>query len=181
MEHTENRCILWVGDKHSGKTTAATNLVKIILQQGYTAGGILAPSIYEDAQLVGFDIIDIKNDSRIPLAVRDDRVCDIGTFRYHQQGLELGHSALSFARNKSANLVIVDEYGPWELDGKGWRSDVDFLLSKNYPPVLLVVRRQIADEVKKLYAKHVCFSLEAADSGSIDRILDWLKESSTQN
>jgi len=176
MEYTKNRCVLWVADKHSGKTTTATKLAKRIQQQGYTVGGILAPSIYKNGELVGFDIVDIRNNSRIPLAVRDEQRCDIGAYRYYQEGLELGHSALHFAESKSPHLVIVDEYGPWELEGKGWRFDVDCLLEKSYPPILLVVRRELADKVRRLYAGYVCFSLEALDPNSIDSMLFWLND-----
>lgn len=176
MEHTESRCVLWVGDKHSGKTTAATGLVNSIQQEGYTVGGILAPSIYEDDQLVGFDIVDIRSNSQLPLAVRDEQCADIGPFRYYQGGLEFGHSALSLDRNRSSHLVVADEFGPLELRGEGWRTDVDDLLEKSTAAVLLVVRRQIAEEVKKLYAKYVSLSLDALDAGSVEKVLDWLKK-----
>jgi nucleoside-triphosphatase THEP1 len=176
MGHSDKRCILWVGDKHSGKTTAVTKLTKSLQQQDYTIGGILAPSIYKDGQLIGFDIVDIKNNFRIPLAVRDGQVYDIVPYRYYHKGLKLGHSALSLVGNKSANLMIVDEYGPLELSGKGWRFDVDRLLRKSYSPILLVVRRELADKVRKLYARYISLSLEALGPKSIDRMLVWLKE-----
>ena len=176
MKQIENRCLLWVGDKHSGKTTAATELVRRIQRNGYTVGGILAPSIYEQGCPVGFDIVDIKNDYRIPLAVRDERAPDIGCYRYDRKGLELGRSVLSLHKNRSSHLVIVDEYGPWELQGKGWRLDVDRLLTESCIPILLVVRRELADKVRQLYAEYGCFSLEAKDSRSIDKILLLLKE-----
>ena len=176
MGHAEKRCILWVGDKHSGKTTAATKLAETLQQQGCTVGGILAPSIYKDDRLIGFDIFDIQNNLRIPLAVRDEQPHDDLPYRYHQEGLELGHSALSLAENKSANLVIVDEYGPLELNGKGWRCDVDHLLSKSHLPILLVVRRQVVDKVNKLYAEYISLSLDALDPGSIERVLTLLKK-----
>jgi nucleoside-triphosphatase THEP1 len=176
MCHHENQCILWVAARHSGKTTAATELTRCLQQQGWVVGGILAPSVYKDGRLTGFDIIDIKNNLRIPLAYRNEQASDVGPYRYYQEGLDLGRSALSFAENESAKLVIVDEYGPLELSGKGWRCDVDSLLRKGYPPVLLVVRRELADEVRRLYAEYFSFALEALDPKSIDKLLVWLKE-----
>ena len=175
---TENmrRCVLWIGDKHSGKTTAAANLVKRLQQQSYSVGGILAPSIYQNGRLIGFDIIDIKNGFRIPLAVRNDQQSDIGVYQYFQKGLKVGHSALNVNNNQSSDLVIVDEFGPWELEGNGWRTDVDCLLEKEGPPVLLVVRQEIADQVRQLYSEDICFSLNALESGSIERILAWLQK-----
>ena len=174
--HNQNRCVLWIGDRHSGKTTAAAKLIGDLRHQGYTIGGILAPSIYEHEQLIGFDIVDIRNYYRAPLAVHDSNICGTVPYRYYQQGLKLGHSALSPAENKTVDLVIVDEYGPLELNGEGWRRDVDTLLKKSSLPILLVVRRNIADKVRRLYSEYICFSLEALDSNSINRMLVWLKE-----
>jgi len=167
----ENKCILWVGDKHAGKTTAAIKLIVCLQHQGYTAGGILAPSIYQDDQLIGFDIVDIQNDVRVPLAVRDEKSLETVPYKYNKEGLELGYAALSPAENEAADLVIVDEYGPLELDGKGWRGDTDRLLEQSYPPVFLVVRREVADKVRGLYEKHEPLLLEAMNPESIDRVL----------
>ncbi len=174
MGHTENKCVLWVADKHSGKTTAVAKLTRCLQQQGFAVGGILAPSVYEDGELIGFDIVDILKDVRTPLAVRDEQVDDIVGYRYYQQGLRLGHSALSLVENKSANLVIVDEYGPLELNGKGWRADVNRLLTADCPPILLVVRRGLVDEVTKLYGRYVHLSLEALEPKSIERVLTFV-------
>jgi len=176
MEHTPNRCILWVADKHSGKTTAAAKLVASLKQKGYTVAGILAPSIYEDGQLTGFDIIDIKTGSRRPLAVRDKNAPSRVPFRYDPEGLELGRSALSLAETKTADLVIVDEFGHLELSGQGWRLDVNSLLAQTSPPLLLVVRTDLADKIIKLYAQYTPLSLHALDPDSINKILTMLKK-----
>jgi nucleoside-triphosphatase THEP1 len=71
-------------------------------------------------------------------------------------------------------MIIVDEFGPLELNGKGWRSDVDNLLAGKHPPILLVVRSGLADEARKLYAGNVCMSLEANKPGSIDEMADFI-------
>ena len=176
MMHSESRCILWVGDKHCGKTTAAAKLVRRIQEAGYSAGGILAPSVYEDGQLIGFDIIDIRNDCRQRLAVREKHINDISSYRHYQEGLDLGHKALSLAENQAADLVIVDEYGPLELRGEGWRADVDCLFGEGSRLILLVVRREIADEVRRLYERYVHLSLEALDKNSIERVLVLISE-----
>jgi len=168
MDRAENRCILWVGDKHSGKTTAAAKLIDCLRKKGAAAGGILAPSIYANDRLVGFDIVDVQNDLRVPLAVRDENICGAVPYRFYEKGLELGHLALGPGKNEAADIVIVDEYGPLELDGKGWRDDVDRLLEQSYPPVLLVVRRKIAEQVKLLYSKYNPLVFESQDPKSID-------------
>jgi nucleoside-triphosphatase THEP1 len=84
MSLHQNQCILWVAGKHSGKTTAAMQLTRRLQQQGCTVGGILAPSIYKDGRLTGFDIIDIRNDVRVPLAYHHGRSSDdVVPYRYY--------------------------------------------------------------------------------------------------
>jgi nucleoside-triphosphatase len=172
--HEKKHCFLWVGDKHSGKTTAVAELAECVRQQGYNVGGILAPSIYKDGWLVGFDIIDINNNIRIPLAVRDEKRADIGPFRYSHSGVELGRSALSIDENQASQMVIVDEYGPWELEGKGWREEVDCLLKESNLLTLLVVRRELAQKVREMYADYIDVFLEALEPDSIEIMLSRL-------
>jgi len=174
--HKQSRCVLWTGEKHSGKTTALAGLISTLTQHGFAVGGILAPSIYADGELVGFDIVDIAAGSRKQLLVRDSSSSGTIPYRYSRQGLKLGHLALSSAASRALDLVIVDEFGPLELDGQGWRSDVDTLFEKTSLPILLVVRCQMVDKVTKLYAGSLSFSLEAQAPNSTNRILAWLKE-----
>lgn len=170
MKFQNINCILWVGDKHAGKTTAATKLVKYLEQQNFIIGGILAPSKYKNRSLVGFDIIDIKKNVRLPLAVRDIQADDAVPYKYSQRGIKLGHSALNFKANSLMDLVIVDEFGPLEMNGGGWREDTDRLLVAKESLILIVVRRSIANQVKSLYEKYEPLLLEAIDPESVDRI-----------
>ena len=119
MVSTCNKLILWTGEKHCGKTTSAVNLTKIAHSEGFVVAGILAPSIYNNNQLLGFDAVDLRNETRVPLARRKS-----GQFTFSAEGLKLGNAALSEAATKSADLVIIDEFGPMELNGRLWRSTV---------------------------------------------------------
>ncbi len=179
MDYAENRCILWVGDKHSGKTTAALKLSRRLQEQGFTVGGILAPSVYDDSGLLGFDIIDILGNIRLSLSIRDKKAKNRVPYQYSHNGMKLGHSALEPARNRSADLVIVDEYGPMELSDDGWRPDVDRMLMANNIPILMVVRWSVVNEVKKLYERYINTLLEAIDPNSINRVLAFLSHRST--
>ena len=159
-----------MGDKHAGKTTAAAKLVQRLEQRDFTVGGILAPSIYKRCLLVGFDIVDIKKNVRLPLAVRDIHADNFVPYRYSPEGVKLGHSALGLAANSLMDLVIVDEFGPLEINGKGWREDTDRLLVAKKSLVLIVVRRSIAKQIQNLYEKYEPLLLESLDPESVDRM-----------
>ncbi len=47
---------------------------------------------------------------------------------------------------------MVDEVGPWELSGKGWARVLERLRGAESPPLLLVVRRSLVDEVLARFA-----------------------------
>jgi nucleoside-triphosphatase THEP1 len=170
MVSTRNKLILWTGEKHSGKTTSAANLVKIARGEGFDIAGLLAPSIYSDGELLGFDVIDLRNENRIPLAKRKT-----GRFTFFDSGLEFGKAALSTTATKSAALVIIDEFGPLELNGQGWHESVDILLASSNALILLVVRRELADEVQRVYKDFPCRNLAANEPESIDKVIGMLR------
>jgi nucleoside-triphosphatase len=166
-----NKLILWTGQKHCGKTTSAANLVKIARDEGFNVVGLLAPSLYDGSELLGFDAIDLRNENRIPLARRKT-----GRFTFFAEGLEFGNAALSTTATKSADLVIVDEFGPLELNGQGWRKNVDSLITSSDALILLVVRQELADKVRQIYIYFPCRTLPAIEPESIDKVIGMLRE-----
>ena len=165
-----------MGEKHSGKTAGAADLARIARAEGFNVAGLLAPSLYCDGRLIGFDALDLKNDKRAPLARRQTGPGKSQRFTFITDGLKLGNAALSAEATKSADLIIVDEFGPSELNGDGWRKNVDSLLASSSALILLVVRLELADEVRQLYADSPCRRLAATQPGSINDCLSMLKD-----
>ncbi|MFC1795236.1 nucleoside-triphosphatase [Planctomycetota bacterium] len=162
---------MWTGEKHCGKTTSVANLVEIARGEGFNVAGLLAPSLYGDGELLGFDAIDLYNETRVPLARRKT-----GRFTFLADGLKLGNAALSTAATKSADLVIVDEFGPSEMKHEGWRKNVDSLIASSNALILLVVRQELADEVRRIYIDFPCRNLAAIEPESIDKVIGMLRE-----
>ncbi|MBM4025101.1 MAG: hypothetical protein FJ280_06775 [Planctomycetes bacterium] len=63
---------------------------------------------------MGFDIVDLQNDKRAPLARRETGARLERRSRFTAEGLALGHEALGPSATREADLVVVDEYGPRE-------------------------------------------------------------------
>jgi nucleoside-triphosphatase THEP1 len=72
--------------------------------------------------------------------------------------------------------VVIDEFGPVELSGRGWRTDVDRVIEIAKTAVLLVVRRESAAEVCRLYADYLPEQLAADDSASVETVLGILRD-----
>jgi nucleoside-triphosphatase len=170
MSRGRQALILWAGPKHSGKTSTATKLVEAMQQSGFTVGGFLAPSIYRENQLIGFEILDLHNGRRARLADRKPKGSDVVGFTFCDRGIQLGRQALQSAIRSSVDLVVVDEFGPLELDGRGWRSDVDLLLGSNSPVLLLVVRDDIVQGVQRLYHAFRPHIVKAADPRAVPEV-----------
>jgi nucleoside-triphosphatase THEP1 len=172
--------VLWTGPQHSGKTTAARRLVREATSRGRSVAGIIAPSIWQDGVLTGFDLIDLATNQREPLARRDQPGCETtGKFGFAAEGLELGRRALASGAAMAADLVLVDEFGPLELKGGGWRDDVDRLARQASGVLVLVVRSGLTEDVGNLYDVPAHHIVSAADAPSaIDAVLDLLGETS---
>ena len=166
-----SRIILWFAAKHSGKTTAAFELAKRAGAQGFTVAGLVAPSVYLNGELAGFDVLDLRSNKRGHLAVRKVSRNEAARFTLTAAGRKLARSALNPTRAKSADIVIVDEFGPMEMLGKGWRSDVDLLLTSTNVLMLLVVRNELTDQVRELYSGLPSLRLPATDPKSIDKVI----------
>ena len=175
MVSTQNRLILWTGPKHSGKTTSASRLVQTACIEGFVIAGILQPPIYDNGELVGFDVLDIQNQKQIPLARRNKGKNSTGSFNFIADGLKFGHTALSKETTKIADLIIIDEFGLLELRGNGWRSNVDTLLSQRNNMILLVVRQELTKMVRWLYKGRFYKELSANEPESINTVIDVLK------
>jgi len=171
-----DRLFLWTGPKHGGKTTGAARLAGLARQGGFRVAGLLAPSVYQDGRLAGFDAWDLHRDARTPLAVRRDDPGDVGWFHFLEEGLAFGRRALDMATTAGADLVIVDEFGPLELASRGWRAAVDALVHSGKIPLVLVVRQELADAVRDVYAEVPSRRLDATTPASAREILRLLRE-----
>jgi nucleoside-triphosphatase THEP1 len=175
MVSIRNKLVLWTGQKHSGKTTSAAHLVNVAREEGFKVAGLLAPSLYHDGELLGFDALDLRNETRAPLARRETKSGRTGQFKFFQNGFELGDDALNAEAAKIADLIIIDEFGPLELNGRGWRKNVDSLIASSNALILLVVRQELAESVRRLYADLSSRMLNAAKPKSIDKVIEMLR------
>ncbi|MBN1766051.1 MAG: DUF2478 domain-containing protein [Sedimentisphaerales bacterium] len=155
MFPANTQVIFWRGPKHSGKTSAAAGLADFIQAQGFRVAGFLSVSIYEDSELVGFDLLDFATRVKTPLARNHempDSAENTGKFFLSRAGLEAGIKILTAPATCRSDLVIVDEFGPLELEGRGWRNSLEALMSEASGVILVVVRDELIEQVASLYS-----------------------------
>lgn len=174
MVASRKKLILWTGPKQSGKTTCAAELVKTARKAGFSVAGLLAPSLYRNGKLIGFDALDLHNNTRTSLA-RLEEGFETKRFTFFEDGLKHGKIALGIMATKTADLIIVDEFGPLEMEGRLWRKNVDTLLARSYRIILLVVRRELKQAVHRLYNDVPCQECVASNPESISKVVNILR------
>jgi len=175
MVSTQNSIILWIGPKHSGKTTSAIGLIKMARAEGFIVAGILEPSLYDNGELLGFDVLDVQNQRRTPLARRKKDRSTTGLFNFITNGLKFGNAVLSSEAIKSADLIIIDEFGPQEVNGLGWRGNIDTLLSSSTAIILIIIRQELKGTFRKIYAGVPRLEIEALEKNSAHEVIAILK------
>lgn len=148
------RLILITGEKNSGKTTFLTYFLEnVARKKGYLPGGFLAEGIYRAGIKTGFDLVDLNNGHKKMLCTDIPKKgwIQMGRFFFDPEGFRFGETLLTQLQ-KNACPVVVDEFGPLELSGKGWRHAIDRLLSREDLVLMMTVRKEILDGVINVFS-----------------------------
>jgi nucleoside-triphosphatase THEP1 len=168
--------VIVTGATGSGKTTLVTAVVERLRERGTRVAGILAPGHLADGRRTGFDIVNLATGERRPLAREEDRVAGPhprwSRFAFSAEGLALGHQALGDDA-RGADVIVIDEVGPFELSGGGWADALDALAATGGGRLLLVVRESVVDAVKARWGSADSVVYDVA-SGRPDEIADRL-------
>jgi len=137
------------GQTGSGKTTFLLNLIDQLRGKALSIAGFAALSVPEDGPSSSFNILDLVSGNILPLASR--RFIEgwepIGNFYFNPEGMLMGNNILEDPLINNNDLIVVDEIGPFELEGKIWAESLTRLLAMRSCPVLLVVREQLVSRV----------------------------------
>lgn len=139
------------GERGAGKSVVLAGAAAALKYEGFRIGGISAPGLWKDGKRDGFDIVDLMTDRRTELC-RVNGPADwpkTGKFRFRPEGLEFGRKALSPENLRTADIVAIDEIGPWELDGGGWAPELEKLLKEDGRPLVLVIRKELLEKARE--------------------------------
>jgi nucleoside-triphosphatase THEP1 len=149
--------LLLCGPIGEGKSSALQGLVEGLRRDGRTVAGILAPSVLQDNRRIGYDLVDVAGGRRTELSriagpSEGEGSPSVGRFVFRPEGIRAGQAALSLRAAAGADVVIVDEVGPWELRDQGWAGQIYELTLKTQVPMIWVVQSDILDQVLEHWA-----------------------------
>jgi nucleoside-triphosphatase len=131
--------ILITGIPGIGKTTAIIKTAQILKAQGYEIGGMITKEKREGDARVGFEIQDLATQKQGCLAhIKQPNGPRIGKYRINLTDLEaVGASAIQDATG-TADIIIIDEIGPMELQLKAFMEAVMQAMDSAKPVIATV-------------------------------------------
>ncbi len=149
--NTARKIFIISGPVGGGKTTFTGKITEFLKDQDIKAEGILSERIMDGSKTTGYDIIDITTGKREIFLRENEKTGKetIGKFYISPEGLAKGRSILGKLIKGRTGIVIIDEVGLLELQGRGWNDVINQLLEKSSNHLLITVRDKYVDEVKK--------------------------------
>lgn len=142
------KVIIITGKIGEGKTTTVRKIVENLKAKNIPVNGVYTPRVMENGLTTGYDIVDIELNVRTPFLRQgeEDGYARIGRFNILPQGLNNGVAALTRSLKEKNRLVVIDEVGKLELEGKGWSEQLISLLQTT-PVLLFAIRDTFAQQV----------------------------------
>lgn len=139
------------GKVQSGKTTFLKEVVDAIKSEKFKVAGFLCYGQFNDGERSGFILADTESLRTYQLASVSPKEgwVKFRKFYFDPEILEAGVSILLGGLRHGADLLVIDEVGPMELEGRGWYIPVELMVKEQRKVQLWVVRENILKEVLK--------------------------------
>ena len=170
--------LLVVGEPGSGKTSWCREYIDERRKCGSIVGGILCPGIEKQGQRVGSNALDLLTGQEVPFA-RLPRYRSfkgeekVGDYTISRKGISFACGTIKGAVDSRCDLVVIDEFGPLELRGKGLMPAVELALASAVN-LLLVVRSSLKEALRRHFPQYefvVVADLTQSPSNVSDRSL----------
>ena len=145
-----NKIIIITGEQGSGKTTFLQEMIFGLANNDVQIAGILAEGFWKNYERDHFELIDLKSKNSILYCQREpnDGWEKLRHFYINPDGQKFGEAALDPKYLKNADIIVIDEIGPFELKGKGWAKVIKSILKMLPEKIMIwVVRESLLNEV----------------------------------
>lgn len=138
------------GSRGAGKTELLDSVVEELRKRNRHPGGILSPVVRNESGRIGYDVVNIKTGERSVLCRNTPGGGEVrvGDWAFADEGIRFGSAALDPASLAGCDVIIVDEVGPLELEGKVWSFPLDTLMGRSKRPLIMAVRESLIEPVQ---------------------------------
>ena len=141
-----------VGAKNSGKTTFLEFLLNRARNMNLSIGGFLSRGNIVNHQKREYFLEDLTSGERHLLASttpHPSRKIRYGSYYFNPDVFKLGQRLL--LRNMDSDLLVMDEFGPLELRGEGFRESFNLVLKEYHGIFLVAVRPSLLSDIKSIF------------------------------
>ena len=131
------RAVIVTGGIGAGKTKTAGAMAAALRAAGQRVGGVISPRILRDGVTLGYRVRDLLTGKEAPLCSLDPPGIRFRRFYFSPEGLRFAREAILRAV-REAQVLVVDEVGPWELRGGGFAPALEKALEMGNPLILTV-------------------------------------------
>ncbi|MEN8202266.1 MAG: nucleoside-triphosphatase [Bacteroidota bacterium] len=137
------------GAVQGGKTTLVTEMAEQLRKKGIRVRGFLCPGAISGGRRTDFKLVNIHTGYQLAMGSEKEKRDWIKyrRFYFNPEAFRQGTAWIKSSVSENAEILVIDEVGPMELEKMGWSEILDFLENKNNIIQLWIVRQEIVPEV----------------------------------
>jgi nucleoside-triphosphatase THEP1 len=144
-----NNILIVSGKVHTGKTTFVSILAEVLKRDRLTLAGFICPGSFSGGRRSAYTLVDLDDGTGYPFATTEEREGWIRfrRFFFNPEALKQGERIIMKGLEKGADLLVLDEVGPLELEGGGWSRLLGSLKKEERVMQLWVARESILEDL----------------------------------
>ncbi len=147
--------------------------------QNIAVCGFLSLSIKEKNEFIGYDLYDLKRETQSPFIRKEGEKQwqRIGAYFFIPETLDRAQNIILHAGE--ADICIIDEVGPLELEGKGLWPALKKVIDLPFPDYVLVVRDSILENWLGIIGHSRLMIFEVSDKKLYPKMVQYLSTKTT--
>lgn len=142
---------------HSGKTTELLHWCDKLKN----IAGVLMPDVHGSRKILDLQTKEIFDIECTDACKTNEPLTSVGKFHFYTAAFEKVNAIITKALTQNPNLLIIDEAGKLELEGKGFYESIlkaleFFENKKNNGNLLITVRESLCEEVISFFKIKEC-------------------------
>jgi nucleoside-triphosphatase len=146
------KVIIITGNKGDGKTTMLLKIVDVLNNYNTNVAGFVAVGEWRNGERSKYTLVDILS-GKSAIICTDTAINGYdkhGRFYFNPLAIKFGEKILSNTQKQNW-VIVIDEIGPFELEGKVWHKLLLHHIEKTQNLLLLSVRESLVDEIVEKY------------------------------
>jgi iron complex transport system ATP-binding protein len=177
IEKSRKPVFILTGKINQGKTSMTREIVSELKKKGLTVNGFLTFGNTNDSQRNAYFIRDINTGREDDLCSTqiDDQKTNYGRFYFEEKGIRAGCKIIDQSHTTPADLLVIDELGPMEINNQGWAPAIEEVVKRNSTAQFWVVREKLVKPMMRKWNVGDIIVFELGED-SAEQIADTIAE-----